>query len=115
MDLLNEVYRIKQIMGLNTINESIIIGIDEIIKRVFGVSDNTSKEMSSAGQDVLKKFIGKSGSYDDIADYINKEFNLSKNIENVVDFIKSQPEIIDTLVRTFDVYIKNPQTKFLEN
>jgi hypothetical protein len=104
-----ELNRIKEIMGLKIINESIgggIVDIAVIVKKLFGVSDEVAKKLEANIESILSKTVGGTGSYDDVLNYVARQTGGVKSVDNVVDWIKTQPNLLETIATSSDKIMK---------
>jgi hypothetical protein len=104
-----ELNRIKEIMGLKIINESIgggIVDIAGIVKKLFGVSDEVAKKLEANIESILSKTVGGTGSYDDVLNYVARQTGGVKSVDNVVDWIKTQPNLLETIATSSDKIMK---------
>jgi hypothetical protein len=110
MELNEEINRINQLMDINLINE----GIDDIIKKLLGVSDESTQTILKGNSDELgqyssslKAIVGGSGkgTVSDIISFLSKE-GLGSTDDAIATWIKSQPEIMNQIARNSDDIMK---------
>jgi len=106
--LLTEVNRMREIMGMNVINE----GIDDIIKKLLGVSDDAAQSIVKGNADELgqyssklKSLVGGTGSISDITNYLSRQ-GVGTSDDAIAAWIKTQPEIMDQIARSSDNIMK---------
>jgi hypothetical protein len=108
--LLTEVNRMREIMGVNLITETIDpVGL---VKKLLGVSDEVATGIAKeAGDDVSKyskklaSIVGGTGSISDITTYLSKQ-GIGTSDDEIVAWIKTQPEIIDQIAKSSDIIMK---------
>ena len=110
MKLNEEINRISELMNINLINE----GIDDIIKKLLGVSDESTQTILKGNADELgqyssslKSIVGGSGkgTISDIVSFLSKE-GLGSTDDVIATWIKSQPEIMSQIARSSDNIMK---------
>jgi hypothetical protein len=110
MKLNEEIDRISKLMNINLINE----GIDDIIKKLLGVSDESTQTILKGNSDELgqyssslKSIVGGSGkgTISDIVSFLSKE-GLGSTDDAIATWIKSQPEIMSQIARSSDNIMK---------
>jgi hypothetical protein len=106
--LLTEVNRMREIMGMNVINE----GIDDIIKKLLGVSDEAAETIVKGNADELgqyssklKSLVGGTGSLSDITTYLSKQ-GVGTSDDAIAAWIKTQPDILDQIAKSSDNIMK---------
>lgn len=104
-NLLTEVNRMKQIMGVQFINE----GWDDIIKSILGVSKDSGEKITQEIGDDVKKLsssLSKIGgdSLSDVTSYLSKQ-GLDTD-DDIIKWIKTQPEIMDQIAKSSDQIMK---------
>jgi len=100
--LLTEVNRMREIMGMNVINE----GIDDIVKKVTGVSDEAAQTIVRGNADELgqyssklKSLVGGTGSISDITNYLSRQ-GIGTTDDAIAAWIKTQPEIMEEIAKS---------------
>ena len=110
MKLNEEINRISKLMNINLINE----GIDDIIKKLLGVSDESTQTILKGNADELgqyssslKSIVGGSGkgTISDIVSFLSKE-GLGSTDDAIATWIKYQPEIMSQIARSSDNIMK---------
>jgi hypothetical protein len=105
--LLTEVNRMREIMGMNVINE----GIDDIIKKLLGVSDEGATILKGNANELsqysskLKSLVGGTGSMSDITNYLSRQ-GVGTSDDAIAAWIKTQPEIMDQIARSSESIMK---------
>jgi len=105
--LLTEVNRMREIMGMNVINE----GIDDIIKKLLGVSDEGATILKGNANELsqysskLKSLVGGTGSISDITNYLSRQ-GVGTSDDAIAAWIKTQPEIMDQIARSSESVMK---------
>lgn len=106
--LLTEVNRMREIMGMNVINE----GIDDIIKKLLGVSDESAQTIVKGDVDALGKYssklkslVGGTGSLSDITTYLSKQ-GVGTSDDAIAAWIKTQPDVLEQIARSSNDIMK---------
>ena len=115
--LLCEINRMKEIMGLSLLSE----GIDDLVKKLLGVSDESAESIAKSADDVgsefstaLKQIVGGAGTYDDLLSYVSKQGGSIKSVDNIVTFVKSQPELLKKIATSSDVIMKDAAQSIIQ-
>ena len=104
MKLNEEINRINQLMKINFINE----GIDDIIKKLLGVSDESTQTILKGNTDELgqyssslKSIVGGTGtgSISDITSYLSRQ-GIGTTDDAIAAWIKTQPEVLEQIARS---------------
>jgi hypothetical protein len=104
-NLLTEVNRMKQIMGVQLINE----GWDDIIKSILGISKDGGEKITLEISDDVKQLspaLSKIGgdSLSDVTSYLSKQGLYTD--DDIINWIKTQPEIMDQMAKSSDQIMK---------
>lgn len=116
--LMTEIKRIREIMGVNILTE----GIDDLVKKLLGISDNVSADVASKSKnvggidDVVKRITGGgSGTYDDLLDFVGKNTSYSKDVDGLVSFLKSKPELYKEIMQAADNMMRGVADDIFKN
>ena len=108
--LLCEINRMKEIMGLSLLSE----GIDDLVKKLLGYSDESAQSIAKSADEAgsefstaLKQIVGGAGTYDDLLSYVSKQGGSVKSVDDIVSFVKSQPELLKKIATSSDAIMKD--------
>jgi hypothetical protein len=94
----------------------------KIWTKIFGVSDESAeliaKSAKESGSDfnlLLIQIFGGEGTYDDLVSYVSRQGGSFKSVDDIVNFVISQPELLKKIATSSDIIMKNAAQEIIKN